>query len=234
VGPPRIVRSPQRDGLLVESGRRAERIERIRAVARLPERDAGALGNRLHLLACRAGELERAQIVVREHLGAVLAIRAQRLDPLGRELVLLRPQGARDLAVGDVANEHVPERVLSLGRNRGAPLAPHELLALEPVQALLDRPALEPVHGGERSAPEDLPDHGRVLNERLVLGGERVEPCSDDPLDGLRQGRVVRGSHSPLGDHPGVLLGIERVAPGLGEQRSLRLGRHDGLLEQAG
>jgi hypothetical protein len=104
-----------------------------------------------------------------EHLGAVLTIGAQGLDPLGREPVLLGSKGARDLSVGDVADEHMPKRVLRLGRHRRAPLPPHELLALEPMEALLDGPALEPVHGGERPAPEHLPEHGGVLDQRLVL-----------------------------------------------------------------
>jgi hypothetical protein len=168
-----------------------------------------------------------------EHLGAVLTIGAQGLDPLGREPVLLGSKGARDLSVGDVADEHMPKRVLRLGRHRRAPLPPHELLALEPVQALLHGPALEPVHGGESPAPEDLPEHGRILDERLVLGGERVEPRGDDPLHVLGQRRVVTRSHAALGDHACVLLGIERVSPRAREEGSLSLRGHDRLLEQA-
>jgi hypothetical protein len=48
---------------------------------------------------------------VSEHLGAVFAIGAQRLDPLGSEAVLLGSKGARNLSVGDVPDEDVPERV---------------------------------------------------------------------------------------------------------------------------
>ena len=59
------------------------------------------------------GQLERPQVVVREHLRPILgAVVGERLDPLGRAAVARRRGGARDLPVGDVAHEHVPERVL--------------------------------------------------------------------------------------------------------------------------
>ncbi len=82
-------------------------------------------------------------------------------------------RSARDLAVGDVANEHVAEGVLGLARDGGAPLAADELLALERVQALLDCPALAPAERRERAEPEDLADDGGVLEQLLLLGREQ-------------------------------------------------------------
>ena len=101
------------------------------------------------------------------------------------------------------------------------------------MQPLLDGPALQLVHGRERTAPEDLPDHGRVLDERLFLRREPIEPRGDDPLHGLGERGAVRRGHAPLGDHARVLLGVERIPAGLGEERRLHLGGHDGLLEEA-
>src|SRR5215218_3603494 len=96
---------PKVDGAPIEACRSGEGVERIGAVPRLMESDPSALGNRFHLLARRAGKLERAQIVVSEHLRAVLAIRAQCFDPFGREPVLFGSESARNLPVRDVPDE---------------------------------------------------------------------------------------------------------------------------------
>ena len=96
---------------------------------------------------------------MRQHLGAILgSVRSERLDPLGCEAVLLGPLSTRDLAVGDVANEQVEECVLRLAADRGAPLAANELLALEPVERLLERPALavrraQPARSAQKTLP---------------------------------------------------------------------------------
>jgi len=76
--------------------------------------------------------------VVGEHLRVILRP-PERLDPLGRQPVLLRAGGARDLAVGDVADEQVPEGVLRLVGDRGPPRPLHEILPLKRMQALLGR-----------------------------------------------------------------------------------------------
>ena len=55
--------------------------------------------------------------VVGEHLGVVLRA-AERLDPLSDPAVLLDAVRARDLAVGDVADERVRERELGLALDR--------------------------------------------------------------------------------------------------------------------
>ena len=58
--------------------------------------------------------LERADVVVRKEIRKVLAALGQLLDPLRGAPVLLRPLRARNLAVGDVADEDVAERELVL------------------------------------------------------------------------------------------------------------------------
>ena len=79
--------------------------------------------------------------MVREHLGVILGP-AEPLDPLSGEPMLLGSSRTRDLAVGDISDEQVPERVFALARDRRPALATHELLALEPVQGLLGRRAV--------------------------------------------------------------------------------------------
>ncbi len=109
--------------------------------------------------------------MVGEHLGPVLGtLCRQRLDPLGCAEVELGPPRARDLAVRDVADEDVPERVLHLAGHRSAPLAPDQLLALERMQHLLGLPPRRVADRGDGTEPEDLPDHGGLVEERLLDG----------------------------------------------------------------
>jgi hypothetical protein len=135
--------------------------------------------------------------VVREHLHVVLGA-PEGLDPLRHLPVLLPPLETRDLAIGDVADEQVTERELSLARNRRAASALDELLALEPVQDFLLA-----AHSAE---PEDLSDHRRDVDERFLLRRERVEPRGDDPLQALGDGIAL----AALVEHPRVLLRVER------------------------
>ena len=135
----------------------------------------------------RPRELERAQVVVGDQVGEVLgAVARQALEPLGGEPVRLGPAGARDLGVGDVADEDVPEDERGLAGHGRPALAADELLALEPEQALLDLVARAVAHGRQRPDPEDLAHDGRALEECLLLRRQRVEAGGDDALDGLR------------------------------------------------
>ena len=76
--------------------------------------------------------------------------------------------------------------------------------------------------------PEDLSDHGRVLQQLFLVLRERVQPGGDDPLDRLRQLREI----APFEQDAGVLLGVERVASGPAEQRLLGLRVEQRPLEQ--
>jgi hypothetical protein len=71
---------------------------------------------------------------------------------------------------------------------------------------------------GQRAAPEDSPEDGGVLQERLLALRERVEPRRDDPVQ--RLGQLVQ---SPLRRHAHELLREERIAADPREQVRLLL-----------
>src|SRR4051812_21317389 len=98
-------------------------------------------GEQCSLAAGRLRVLERADVVMRKLLGRVLAANP-RLDPARDLLVLLGPRRPRYLSVGDVADEDVPERVLELVGDGGAPLPADEFLTLERVEGLVERGAV--------------------------------------------------------------------------------------------
>jgi hypothetical protein len=143
--------------------------------------------------------------------------------------VLANAHGARDLRVGDVADETVAERELGLPFDRGLPRRPHEISAHELVQPVAHRALVRVADCRKRSRPEDLADDGRVLEQALTLGAQRVEPSRDQRLQRLRYGHVVA---RPLAQHLHELLRVERVTAGAIEQPLLRLGRKNGPLEQ--
>ena len=72
-------------------------------------------------------------------------------------------------------------------RDRRAALAPDELLALERVQRAPRPRARSARRPRERAEPEDLAEHGRVLQQRFSSGRQAVEPRGDDALHGLGQ-----------------------------------------------
>ena len=149
------------------------RIEAERALAGEREEAASRRGELLGLLrvAGGRGELERLQVVMGEHLGQVLdPLACLALDPGGRRAVTARPLRPRDLAVGDVAHEQVPERVLALPLHRARPGGADELLAGKLVQRQLELARVAAAHLGQRARPEHLPEHGRVLEQALALG----------------------------------------------------------------
>src|SRR5512132_1177773 len=104
-------------------------------LACLAERHTSALSKRTRLLPGRLGQLERAGVVMGDHLGVVFGP-AEGLDPLRREPVFVAAPGARDLAIGNVADEDVSKRVFLLAGKRRAPLPANELLALERMRQL--------------------------------------------------------------------------------------------------
>ena len=65
-----------------------------------------------------------------EHLRVIFGA-PERLDPLGGMQMLARAIRSRDLSIGDVADEHVLERVLDLTFDGAAPRALHQLLLAE-------------------------------------------------------------------------------------------------------
>ena len=76
--------------------------------------------------------LERTEVVVRQHLGPIFCpIGREGLHPFRGAPVLLRPQRARDLPVGDVSDDDVRERELRLAVYDRVAFAADELLPLE-------------------------------------------------------------------------------------------------------
>ena len=180
---------------------------------------------------------------MREHLDPVVgAVARERADPLGAEAMLVDAPRARDLPVGDVADERVQERVLRLAGDRGAALAADELLPLERVERLVELELHAAADRGQPGGPEDLADHGGVLDELLLGGRERVEARGDHPLHRLGQRQLALGVELPpvravdeeaaILEHPHVLLRVERVAAGPRQHARLDLGRQQRLLEQ--
>ncbi len=145
--------------------------------------------------------------------------------------MLFGPLGSRDLPVGHVADEDVPEAVLALAGHGGPRLPVQELLGLERVEAPLQARALVPANGNERSDPADPTEHGRVVQHRLLSGVKGVKPGGDDRVDGLGQrqptvralpsaggvqltrARIeVLGAQAAVPQHAHVFLGEQRVA----------------------
>ena len=102
-----------------------------------------------------------------EHFGVIVRA-AEGLDPSSGTPVPLSPGCARNLRVGDIAKQDVPEAVLRLAGHRRTPRLLYELLSLqadEPAPHLAVRDVTNRLHC---AGPEDLPDHGRILKDRLV------------------------------------------------------------------
>src|SRR5262245_65305138 len=112
-------------------------MQRVCALAGVRERVSGPAGERIRTSSGRPCELERFKVVVGQLLGLVLTT-TELLDPGCRGEVLRGAVGARDLPVGDVANEQVAERVLAVLDDRGRALAADELPAAEVVQSPLE------------------------------------------------------------------------------------------------
>ena len=162
------------------------------------------------------GEGERFAGVVGELLDLLAGLGFQ---PVRGCQVLCRTPRTRDLLVGDVSDEQVPEPVLRLALHRRLAGGPHELLACELVQRPLDLVRIAVAHGADRAGPEHLAQHGRVLEEGLALLGERVEAGRDQRVNRLRERhiratseRAVLVEQVAVTQHPHELLGVQRVA----------------------
>jgi hypothetical protein len=135
----------------------------------------------------------------------------------------------------------VEKRILRLARDRRAAFTPDELLALERVESLFEGPTWLIADRGYRAKPENLAEDGRVLHQSLLLGGESIEPCGDEPLHRLGERQPlctfeppaasVTAKKAPILEHAHVLLGIERVPFRASEERRLDFRGEDSLLE---
>jgi hypothetical protein len=67
---------------------------------------------------------------------------------------------------------------------------------LELGQAVADLLLVALAHGGERSQPEHLAEHGGVLQQQLVLRRQGVQARGDQGLDRVGQRQVGRGGQA--------------------------------------
>jgi hypothetical protein len=227
-----VTRRRERERLL-EVRVAALRVDRECALPREPEEAARSVLERLRLDAGGPRERERLAVVVREQLGVVLhPLPRDPLDPTRRRLVLARARRPRDLGVGDVAHEPMAECELRLALDRREPCRAHELAPHQLVEAVADGALFVAPDGRDGAGPEHLADDGRVLEERLAFGAERVEPRRDQRLDGLRDRGVAAGR--ALAQHADELFGVERVSAGALQKLLLRLGGQHRALEECG
>ena len=151
--------------------------------------------------------------MVREKL-RVIVRPSQGFDPPRDLKVLLGASCSGDCRIGGITDERVGEDPLALVRHGGLAGAAHEHLSLERLQVLFDGPAILAACSCNGSGPEDATGHGRTLRDPLLGFRQGVETRDDQRLDGL--GNLV--SVALVGQHPHVLLGVERVAAGPHEQ----------------
>ena len=151
-----------------------ERIQRESPIGCGNKRAPGLVYKRLALCPGCARQLERSDVVVREHLGVLLGT-AERLEPPRGGTMLVAPSHTGYLAVGDVADQDVTERVLVGACHRAPPRSLHEVLPLERMQHLLGFALVGAAQPNQRRAPEHLPKHGRVLQQALLLRREPVQ-----------------------------------------------------------
>jgi hypothetical protein len=216
-----------------ERGQRAlvdrRRLEDVELEGAVPREDEVARRRFLQALrlfgrARRSRELERLAVVMCQQLGAILrAVVRERFQPLGGQPVLLGPARSWNRAVGDVADEHVQERVLALALDRRPPFPAQEVSAREPLQPLLESPAVGVRDRRHGAGPKHLSDDCGVLDQLLVFRRKAVDPRGDHALHGLGQRELA--VEAALVDHAGELLRVQRIAAGAVEQSRLHIRR---------
>src|SRR5512132_3812366 len=143
--------------------------------------------------------------------------------------MLLGPVDSRDLPIGHVPDECVRKRVLGVALDRRAPLAADELPPSESVERLLELVGRAAADRRQRSGPEHLAHNRCILEQRLLVFRERVEPRGNQPVDGLGQRQLAVCA---LSRDPREFLSVERVAAGALEQSGLNLGRKNRAVEE--
>jgi hypothetical protein len=155
--------------------------------------------------------------------------------------VTLAPSPARDLGVGDVAHECVPEPILRLTLDRREARASQKLPALELTEIAVHSSSRQAADRGESARPDDLSDDGGVLEEGFALVGERVEAGRNKALDRLgdREPLISDSAKAPVGalEQPAVLehpdeLHSEEGITGRGADDGLRGLARDRLARQ--
>jgi hypothetical protein len=121
--------------------------------------------------------------------------------------MLVGARDSRDLAVGDVTDEHVEEAVLVLAGYGGTACPLHEMAALQDVEPFPQTGRISASDRSERARPEHLADHGGILEQRLGRPGQRIEASGNHALDRFGQAHRLMAFE----DHSCELLGVERI-----------------------
>jgi hypothetical protein len=190
----------------------------------------------------RPGQLQRGHVVVGQQLGMVGGpVGGDPLDPGRDGPVPGHPGRPRELAVGDLAGQVVPEGVLGLAGDRRAADGADERPAGQLLEAGPGGGRVVAGDGTKRPRPEDRADDGGVLEQGPELGGEGVEPGGDHRLDRVGQDRlggrephraVVALQQALVVQHAADLLGVQRVAADAAQQGGVGPVASDGPAEQ--
>ena len=216
-------RRERQRGLVAGGGRC--RIQSPRAVTGSNEEvdRLGLVAGSTLLLTGRTRELQGVAPMIGEDVGEIVRALAQlRLQPRGCRRVAFRPRAARQLPVGNVAPQHVPERILLLASHAALHVLSDKALLGQVGQGDIHSGAVLPIHGHQRTVPEDLADHGGIAHERLPINREGVQAGGQQTMDGGRDRKVDTGAEPghAIGFHQEVaiaeqchiLLGVERIA----------------------
>ena len=177
-----------------------------------------------------------APVELRQQRGGTLEVERLRLDevvrtraqPFGERAVERCADALREPAVGDVADQDVPEPVRDLARDRRDRLARQDLAVDEIGERGVD--VQVGVELGDRAAPEHAADQGAVAEHRPRFRRQGVDPGRDERLQGVRDPHG--GTLSLLDEHPHGLLDEERVALGLVEEDAPQPVRQGGALHE--
>ncbi len=115
--------------------------------------------------------------VERQHPGQLLGVRHRGLDHARRGRVQLPTHGSGQGRIGDVADQHVLERVLDVALQLTLGTSLHQAAGLEGLEGLVD--VVELPDTLDHASPERLPDHRCVQQARARAGRERVDPRRD-------------------------------------------------------
>jgi hypothetical protein len=132
-------------------------------------------------------------------------------EPVGERAMLRRARGPRDLAVGDLPNQPVPELV-----RLGVSSRPHEFPIDKLIQGLPRGCGIEPAHGHERLGRDREADHRRIEQHRTQIGREGVKPSRNQRLDRVGHLHLVDPLEPAFGDHGHQRFGEEGVTAGPG------------------
>ena len=160
---------------------------------------------------------------------------SESFDPRGGMPVLLGVRAARELSVGDVAEQHVPERVLRVAANRRAALAPDEVPSLQRAQETVDVWGGDACRRCDTPQPEHLPCTAASCSSSFSGRGSAssraaITPCTDSGSSAvLPRSDSMRTYCSAKSGFPAGPL--EQRLPLVRELQRLRQQRRD---EQAG